>query len=810
MGRAPPNRVIAAEPLKPLRAGDVVRIRDERWRVISHAIHGDAAVLEAAGCSPANRHSRSRFLLPFEHVDRLPSSPVLRVVRPGHWRRAARGVLSEATPSWSALRAAAHAELTLIPFQLEPVLAFVRGHACRFLIADGVGLGKTVQAGLMLAEALARQPDARLLIVSPAALREQWRQELQARFHLAADIFDAAGVAGVAATLPAGVNPWSLPPIIITSIDFIKRPEVMRSIETLTWDIAVFDEAHNLAGRSDRAAAAQAVARRARVVVFLTATPHSGDEAAFQRLSGIGDVGHAYPLLMFRRTRADAGVAGRRRTTTLLVRPTPAEVAMHTALMAYGRRAWAESAGARAAGARLAMTVLARRACSSAGSLVRSIERRLVLLDDRREIEAQPDLPFADVSQDDEEPLAWLGAQALRDGGEERARLREILERAHSAASGESKLACISRFIRRVGEPAIVFTEYRDTLERLAAILPAAETVQLHGGQTRQERMDVLARFTSGQARLLLATDAASEGLNLHQRCRLVINLELPWTPVRLDQRAGRVDRIGQPSVVHAIRLVAAGTYEESIVARLASRADRIRSAMETMPDEASVAESVFGAGQLPPPGTLPTADVFVVDLRSEALEETERLIRTRDWRASARDPGDTRPVCARLSPRSGRRRERLWAFRVTIVTGSNHVLWETVLAARAVLPALADRSADTTRLALRYGLVRKIVMDATADGPIQRLHEVLRKPLALWRRREIDICDVIRHEQARMSATLLQPGLFDRRNDRAADAQAVLLDAALARCRVRLDQLHACESLGVEGCDLAFAVILE
>ncbi len=810
MARAPRQHVVAAEALGPLRAGDVVRIRGERWRVISHAIHGDAAILEAAGCSAANRHCRSRFLLPFEPLDRLPSSLEPRVVRPGHWRRVARGVLAQATPSWNSLRAAAHADLTIIPFQLEPALALIRGHACRFLIADGVGLGKTVQAGLMLAEVLARQPEARALIVSPAALREQWRHELQTRFHLDADVFDTAGVAGVAATLPAGINPWSLPPIIVTSIDFIKRPEVMRSIETLTWDIAVFDEAHNLAGRSDRAAAAQAVARRARAVVLLTATPHSGDDAAFQRLCGIGDVGHAYPLLMFRRSRADAGVAGRRRTTMLLVRPTPAEAAMHAALMAYGRRAWAESSDERARGARLAMAVLARRACSSAGSLVRSIERRLALLEDPREIEAQPGLPFADVSQDDEEPLAWLGSQALRDGGEERALLRGILDRARSAAVRESKLACLTRLIRRIGEPAIVFTEYRDTLERLSTILPATEIVLLHGGQTRQERRDVLARFTSGRARLLLATDAASEGLNLQQRCRVVINLELPWTPVRLDQRAGRVDRIGQPRTVHAIRLVGADTYEESIVARLASRADRIRGAMETMPDEASVAESVFGASRLPPPGPLPTPGVFVVHLRSEAIEETERLIRTRGWRASANDSSEVRPVCARLRPCSGRRRQRLWAFRVTIVAGSSQILWETVLAAGAVVPELPDRSADATRVALRYGPVRQFVMDAGVGGPMQRLQEVLQQPMALWLRRELDIGEVIRREHARMSATLLQPGLFDRRNHRAASAQAALLDAALSRCRARLDQLRACENLGVERCDLAFAVILE
>ena len=123
-------------------------------------------------------------------------------------------------------------------------------------------------------------------------------------------------------TCPPAINPWALPRIVVTSIDYIKRPEVMRSIETLTWDFVAFDEAHNLAGRSDRATAAQAVARRSRAVALLTATPHSGDEEAFQRLCGIGDMRAAYPLLMFRRTRADAGLAGRRRTTVRRVQPT--------------------------------------------------------------------------------------------------------------------------------------------------------------------------------------------------------------------------------------------------------------------------------------------------------------------------------------------------------------------------------------------------------------------------------------------------------------------------------------------------------
>src|SRR5436190_246298 len=159
----------------------------------------------------------------------------------------------------------------------------LRGDGCRFLIADAVGLGKTVQAGLMIAEVLLRQGDARAIVICPAGLREQWRDELQNRFRLSADILDAAGVARATATLPVGFNPWAAASLVITSIDYVKRPEVMRCLETLIWDLVIFDEAHALAGRSDRAMAATVLGGRARVLVMLTATPHSGDAEAFRR-----------------------------------------------------------------------------------------------------------------------------------------------------------------------------------------------------------------------------------------------------------------------------------------------------------------------------------------------------------------------------------------------------------------------------------------------------------------------------------------------------------------------------------------------
>ena len=750
----------------------------------------------------------------------MPSAP--RLVRPGRWRHVARRVLADATPSLASLRSAARADLRLIPFQLEPALALARGDCCRFLIADAVGLGKTVQGGLMVAELLERQPDARALVISPAALRDQWGDELRSRFRIDAEVLDAAGVARLTARVPAGVNPWSVQSVVITSIDYIKRPEVMRSLEPLIWDLVVFDEAHHLAGRSDRAAAAAAIGSRARALVLLTATPHSGDDEAFGRLCNVGNLSGAYPLLVFRRTRTDADIAASRRTTLLRVRPTRAEAAMHTALMAYARLAWNQPAGGGASsGARLAMSVLTRRACSSAESLARSIERRIALLADAGPgLAAQFDLPFADVSVDDEEPETSLRSPGLGDAGEELARLRHLLGLARVAAGAESKLTILRRLISRTTEPAIIFTEYRDTLRRVAAALEDIDAVQLHGGLTSRERADALRRFTAGGARLLLATDAASEGLNLHHRCRLVINLELPWTPLRLEQRAGRVDRIGQIRTVHAIHLVAAGTCEESTLERLARRINHVRDAIGLwgpLPDERRVAESALGNQPLPTidaTGPVPINGIVPVDLRREACTEAERLAQARRWLdAGGEAHMESRAVVARLRCRSrtGVRRQCFWAFRLTVTNATGQVVWESLVPVAASLAGAREPGRIDVRSVLNthHPTLEHVIRGAHAVR-LRELRDALRQPLHVKMRRERDLVAAMRDRHARLSAGLVQGALFDRRHERLAAAQAALFDQALSRSALRLDGLAASEDLRADAPHLVFGVVVE
>lgn len=798
-----------------LRRGDVIRMRGERWRIVRHTGYGaGAAIVEAAGCSAGNRAIRARFLLPYEPIDRLPASPAPRLVSPARWRHVARRALAEASPSWASLRAAARARVDVIPFQLEPALALARGAGCRFLIADAVGLGKTIQAGLMIAETLARRPDARALIISPAGLRDQWRDELR-RFHIDAATLDAAGVATLSAQLPAGVNPWAVQQVAIASIDYVKRPETLRVLEALTWDVVVFDEAHNLAGRSDRAAAAALIADRARTLVLLTATPHSGDDAAFGRLCSLGNPGGAEPLVVFRRTRADAGMPGSRRAPLVRVRQTPAEMAMHHALLAYARRIWTEAAG----GARLVASVLARRACSSADSLARSVERRLALLGDRRQaLYEQPPLPYGE--NDDAEPEAILGLPALRDPIDERRRLEELLRLARAAAEGESKLATLQRFLPRVREPAVVFTEYRDTLRRVAAALGDEATAELHGGLTPRERADAVRRFTAGGARLLLATDAGSEGLNLHQRCRLVINLELPWTPLRLEQRAGRVDRIGQARRVHVVHLIAAGTCEEATLARLVERVHRSRStlsAFEALPDERDVAESALMERPLEASTheqSIVPRGVVTIDLRHDSLAEAEWIRRARALDERAGDAGPPgRPVMTYVRGRSRRMvtPRAVWLFQLAFVSAAGHLVWESLVPLAADLRRLRGGPDSARRMALdpRHPAVQEMLRGIGHDRR-RTLRASVHEALRQWCGRERALMEAVRARQARLSASLVQRGLFDRRTDRLADAQAALLDRALSQSHERLAELAAVDRLRLDTCELIFAVVLE
>ncbi len=813
-----------------LTPGASVRIRDERWRVVLGRTHGTppatVVALDVLGTDVGNRGHRARFLLPFEHCEELPRELRSRVVSTRRWRHLARAALASAAPSWTSLRTAAAANFTVLPFQLEPAMAYLRGQACRFLIADAVGLGKTVQAGLIIAEMFTREPNGRALVVAPAGLREQWRDELSVRFGLSAEILDAGSVARAATRFAPQVNPWAVFPFIITSVDYVKRPEVIRSCESLVWDVIAFDEAHSLTGRSDRSAAAAALAARARAVVLLTATPHSGDDEAFERLRGLGDIHNGFPLLIFRRTRDSLESLAppgnrRRRSIALRVAPTVAETAMHDALLGYARHIWAEpDAGA---GARLAVSVLLRRACSSPASLASSVRRRIALLTDTYEesTERQLTLPLAEECHGDDTPWRELAAPGMRNRGAEIETLHSLLSLATAAiggeSAGESKLRALRTLLARSAEPVIVFTQYRDTLAHVSGRL-SRESVHLHGGMTHGERRDAARAFTHGSARLLFATDAASEGLNLHQRCRLVVSLELPWTPLRLEQRVGRVDRLGQTRTVHAIQLVAAGTSEESVVARLS---------LKTARAETAVADAIvkgFGREDSEPPG--PALPPSSTSLRADAETEAARVRSIRAFSAGvdarAEISSSSRPPITVIRKRHTRAHgfvkavapQRIWAFRLLFHDRDGDFLWESLVGIRAGGTGSAwHRETCGPASAVQ----RCLIVPPEVSENLTSAHRDLRDRLtidlqasvALMDARERAIASVLQRQRARLSAAILQPGLFDRRHERISEAQSHLLDQAVALTQARLLALDRLRDIRTEMCGLSFAVAI-
>jgi superfamily II DNA or RNA helicase len=835
-----------------LRIGELVRVRDEVWRVADVRPHRDCDRMRLAGAGLGNRGVERTLLHPFDRPARLVRRVRPRRVSRGQALRAVAGAAATSVP-WGSLAAAAEARLDLLPYQLEPALTMVRDGATRVLIADEVGLGKTIQAGLILSELVARGEVMRALVLTPAGLRQQWADELRHRFGVEATVADAAFLRQAAALVPRGVNPWAAGGVHIASFDFVKRAPVLRGLESLLWDLLIVDEAHAAAGESDRHVAVGGLARRARRVVLLTATPHGGDDRAFEALCDLGRLGddETGPVVMFRRTRAAVGRPIGRRARVLRIAATPAEWRMHRLIERYTRAVWREASQRGDRDALLAMLVLRKRALSSAGSLAASIDRRFAALEGLGEDEAsQLALPFdpdGETEREDEEPSRVLAAPGLTDRAQERGWLRELSTSARAASGCESKLRALVRLLGRAREPVIVFTEYRDTLVRIAASLAGAgRTAILHGGLSRPERAAAERAFNTGAVRLLVATDVAAEGLNLQARCRAVVNFELPWNPARLEQRAGRVDRIGQTRPVHALSLIARDTAEHLVLANLAARVARESAALgphagsaPPLP-ELAVAALVMGNAPRADETSGPEESTDSVRrparppfLRAPSLETEARVeaLRLNDVRRLARvarlarvDAVADDPQAAALvavSRARGRRRLRgrdgrlpnglLLIFRGSLVDAGGRPI-DSLLASFFVRLAHASgATADRPRLVVERYLAA--AGDEGAREAAARLSSRLalvgpphRAAIASLSQREVLLREEIGRPLARL---LIQPGLFDRRAVRRAEREREIAGAQAEEAETRLAMLKSAEPLAAGEVDLIAALVL-
>ncbi|MFC8419458.1 helicase-related protein [Streptomyces sp. NPDC057236] len=534
------------------------------------------------------------------------------------------------------LLAVEHGRIDVEPYQLVPVLVGMRQPRVRLLVADDVGLGKTIEAGLLLMELARRGRADRVLIASPAGLQDQWVEEMRFRFNLDFTKVDSKKWLEVRRDNPTTVSPWTAIPYAVSSIDYLKNN--IGAIQAAPpFDVVIIDEAHHVArayageGRSsatDRSRLARALADHSRELLLLSATPHNGYQESFASLLQLlsphlaADDGRLDPELVqpyiVRRLKDDVTrgeppqpISRRLPPQPIEVRPTSREKEIHQRLRGHSKRMLHALRGTDSYYVQaFALEVLRKRALSSPYALLQSLRRRAENLgippvdhtgrqrmDVLQQYRGDTALPETDLRAAEELALEGVAAHLPEDHLREEQRLvGRLLEMVESLSPGDdSKLTRLQGWLEgfragRRGERVILFTEYRDTLDYLEKNLGHGPLLRVDGTIPLAKRREVLERFAATPGAILLATDAAGEGLNLQDACHVVVHYELPWNPNRLEQRNGRVDRYGQPHVVEISYLYLAETRDEEILQRLRDKLFTITKQLGSSSDVLGVA----------------------------------------------------------------------------------------------------------------------------------------------------------------------------------------------------------------------------
>jgi superfamily II DNA or RNA helicase len=559
-----------------------------------------------------------------------------------------------------------------LPHQITAVYeAMLPRQPLRFLLADDPGAGKTIMAGLLIKELIARGDLQRCLIVCPGSLAEQWQDELYRRFHLPFEILTNDKLEA------AHTGNWFLETnLVIARLDKLSRNEdVQQKLQApdCRWDLVVCDEAHKMAATvfgtetkyTKRYRLGQLLSTLTRHFLLMTATPHNGKETDFQlfmalldgdRFEGrFRDGVHVVDVsdLMRRMVKESllkfdgTPLFPERIAYTVPYKLSEAEAQLYKAVTDYVRdefnRAEALENDKRAGTVGFALTILQRRLASSPEAIYQSLQRRRERLESKlREMEVlQRGGQTAPIITPDFSTLDAEDVEDLEDApdNEVEAAEEEILDQATAARSiTELKaeietlkgLEALALGVRRSGmdtkwrelasllseiftttivagsvaEPVVpygagkiprptpsphqklvLFTEHRDTLSyletRITTLLGRKESVvMIHGGMGREERMKAQESFKyDPEVQVLLATDAAGEGINL-QRAHLMVNYDLPWNPNRIEQRFGRIHRIGQTEVCHLWNLVAEETREGDVYRKLLEKLEQARQSL--------------------------------------------------------------------------------------------------------------------------------------------------------------------------------------------------------------------------------------
>ena len=551
-----------------------------------------------------------------------------------------------------------HGGVRVEDFQLVPLLKALRMPRVSLLIADDVGLGKTIEAGLILTELLLRRRIRRILVLTPAALRDQWKEELWEKFSLSFEVIDRQSTERHRRKLGIDANPWRSFSRIIASYHYLRQPDVREQFLSacttpegsphLPWDLLIVDECHNLmpASFGEDSQLCQTLGLlgpRFEHRLFLSATPHNGHTRSFTgllemldpvRFSRTHEMNPAMRQrvddVVIRRLKRDinAGSAGprfctRREPRALPLTTNPRESELAAAFDAFrtsvGRFIGAGTQGRRRAGT-FAVEVLGKRLLSCPAAFADSWYRTMQGM--AEETASETDVKVAErvlrqETGDDREAQQRQATAATVVGGwlrnyrddlaPEIRRIQRAVTSLGFTADGppvteqvptddarfDALLARINELLRRDGrfrndERLIVFTEYKTTLDYLASRLRrkyrADRILTLFGvggpaGMGANERDSVKAAFNDPDAevRILVATDAASEGLNLHRTARYLLHYDCPWNPSRLEQRNGRLDRYGQARDVTVHHFDSSSDHDISFLGHVIRKANEIR-----------------------------------------------------------------------------------------------------------------------------------------------------------------------------------------------------------------------------------------
>lgn len=535
-----------------------------------------------------------------------------------------------------------------LPHQISAVYGeMLPRQPLRFLLADDPGAGKTIMAGLLIKELIARSDLERCLIVAPGSLVEQWQDELGDKFSLEFDILTRDMIE----TSRSG-NVFNDNNRLITRLDVLSRNEELQQklVSSTEWDLIICDEAHRMSASyfggdvkyTKRYQLGQQLGQLCRHFLLMSATPHNGKEEEFQLFMALLDGDRFEGRFRDGVHYADAGDMMRRLTKEELLkfdgRPlfperraytvkyelSPEEAALYSAVTDYVRsemnrvQRFAEQDGKKRNNVGFALQILQRRLASSPAAIYQSLRRR------RERLEAElaearlnrkgglPDLSASNVSDEILRNIDEYGQEEIDELEEQistRATTAETVEQLQIEVQTLRGLETMALEVLRSGKDTkwtqldkilddelmmdagsnrrklIIFTEPKDTLhyllEKVRSRLGKPEAVEvIHGGVTRDERRKVVERFMQDRDMLvLIANDAAGEGVNL-QRGHLMVNYDLPWNPNKIEQRFGRIHRIGQMEVCHLWNLVAADTREGEVYARLLEKLEAAREAL--------------------------------------------------------------------------------------------------------------------------------------------------------------------------------------------------------------------------------------